>query len=267
MSAATLETMDGLTVGEAAASLGVTVRTLHHWHDVGLVAPGARSDAGYRLYSAADLARAQRVQVYRALELPLDEIATLLDGGDATASLREQRDRLQQRIRDLQGMVEGVERMIDAGSRGLLLTARQQAEIFGPGWDPAWLDEARERWGGNAQWREYAERAAGRDADDWRGIAEGMRVLDEDLAAAMLAGTVPGSDAANALAERHRATIGTQFACTHAMHVCLSRRYVDDERFRAHYDRAAEGLAAWLRAVIEENARAHGVDPATATWG
>ncbi len=256
----------GLTVGEAAGSLRVTVRTLHHWHEIGLVAPGGRSASGYRLYGAADLARAQRVQLYRELGLPLEEIGALLDGGDASASLIEQRDRLLTRIDELRAMVNGVERMIDAGSRGLLLTARQQAEIFGPGWDPAWVDEARERYGDSAQWSEYAERAAGRDASDWQGIAETMRSLDADLASAMREGVEPGSDAANALAERHRDTISTHFACSHAMQVCLARTYVDDPRFTAHYEAFAPGLAAWLQRVIDANARAHGVDPATAVW-
>ena len=50
------------------------------------------------------------------------------------------------------------------------------------------------------------------------------------------------------------------------MQVVLARMYTEDPRFAAHYDQRAEGLAAWLRAVIEEDARAHGIDPETAVW-
>ena len=62
---------NGYTVGRAAALVGVSVRTLHHWDDIGLLVPGARSSTGYRLYRAADLARAQQVLVYRELDFPL----------------------------------------------------------------------------------------------------------------------------------------------------------------------------------------------------
>ncbi|GEM34995.1 hypothetical protein NN3_60020 [Nocardia neocaledoniensis NBRC 108232] len=65
-----------LTVGAAAELLGVTTRTLHHWDAVGLVHPSDRTPAGYRLYTAADLVRAQRVTVYRELGVPSTRSAT-----------------------------------------------------------------------------------------------------------------------------------------------------------------------------------------------
>ncbi len=46
----------------------------------------------------------------------------------------------------------------------------------------------------------------------------------------------------------------------------MSSRFVEDEGFRSHYDGLAPGLALWLRAAIEANARSRGVDPATAVW-
>ena len=60
------------TVGELAKLTGVTVRALHHYDELGLVRPSARSDAGYRLYDDADVMRLQQVLVYRELGLPLD---------------------------------------------------------------------------------------------------------------------------------------------------------------------------------------------------
>src|SRR3954465_2394362 len=56
-----------LTVGAVARLAGVTVRTLHHYDEIGLVSPSGRSPAGYRLYDAADLDRLQAVLAYRAL--------------------------------------------------------------------------------------------------------------------------------------------------------------------------------------------------------
>ena len=76
----------------------------------------------------------------------------------------------------------------------------------------------------------------------------------------------PGSEEANALAERHRASLFF-FEVTPAKHAILARGYVEDARFKAYYEKLATGLAEWLRDVIYENARAHGIDPQEATWG
>ena len=83
--------MEALTVGQVAETFGVTVRTLHHYDEVGLLRPSRRSAAGYRLYTGDDLVRLQHVVVYRRLGFSLEEVALLLDDPDAdvAAHLRE----------------------------------------------------------------------------------------------------------------------------------------------------------------------------------
>ena len=68
-----------LKVGELARHTGLTVRTLHHYDAIGLLAPSARSEAGYRLYGTADIGRLHAIQALRLLGLPLAEIGGLLD--------------------------------------------------------------------------------------------------------------------------------------------------------------------------------------------
>ncbi len=258
----------GLTVGRAAALVGVSVRTLHHWDAVGLVRPSGRTWGGYRLYSGDDVARIHRVLVYRELGFPLAEIARLLDdpGTGVRGHLRRQRSQLVERIARLQRTLGAVDRMLEAEATGMRLTPEEQVEIFGDDSRPAWVEEAEERWGDSAQWAQYAERAAGRTPEDWKELTAETHALDADLAAAKRAGVPPGSEEANALAERHRALLSTYFDCTYGMQVCVGRTFVDDPGFAAHYDAIAPGLAVWFRNSISANAEAHGVDPATATW-
>jgi MerR family transcriptional regulator, thiopeptide resistance regulator len=259
---------DGLTVGATASAVGVTVRTLHHWDAMGLVRPSGRTVGGYRLYSAADIARVHRVLVYRELGLPLADIGVLLDtpATDAAVPLRNQRAQLVERISRLRRMVDAVDRMIEATNSGILLSAEEQISIFGKSWQPERVADARDRWGDTVQWAQYAERTAGMTAEDWRQVAKNTSALDGDLAAAKRAGVGPGSAEGNALAERHRASIGVYFHCTHSMQVCLGRKYVAEPGFTAHYDAMGPGLTWWLRDLIDANARAQGVDPETATW-
>lgn len=258
-----------LTVGDAAAAAGVTVRTLHHWDAVGLVPPSARTSAGYRLYTAADVARLRRVVAYRELGVALEDVPALLDatGAEAVDTLRRHRELLGERIARMERTARALDRLVAARERGLLLTPTEQVALFGEGWDPAWPGQARELWGDTAQWAQYAERSAERTPEDWQHLADDVAALEADLATACREGVDPASPRAAALAERHRDSMGAHFDCPPARHVCLARRFVDDAGFRAHYDGLAPGLAAWLRAAVEASARSHGVDPATATWG
>ncbi|MEU6046507.1 MerR family transcriptional regulator [Streptomyces griseus] len=259
---------DGLTVGRTAALVGVSVKTLHHWDTIGLVRPGGRTPSGYRAYGDDDVARLHRVLVYREIGIPLAAIGRLLDDPevDAREHLRRQRGQLVDRISRLERMVGAVDRMLLESRPGIRLTPEEQVEIFGADWQPGRAEEAEERWGGTDQWAQYTERAAGMSAEDWKDVAAATEALTADLAEACRTGVAAGSDPANALAERHRAQISTYFDCTHAMQVCIGRTYVTDPGYAAYYDAIAPGLNDWLCAVIAANARAHGVDPESASW-
>jgi DNA-binding transcriptional MerR regulator len=252
---------DALTVGQVAALADVSVRTLHHYDAVGLVVPGGRSPAGYRTYSSQDVERLYSVLTYRELGFPLTEIKEILDdpAADALEHLRRQRTLLDRRIAHLTAMANAVDTVIERKTMGTNLTPAEQREIWGDDWaGEKYEDEARERWGTTDAWAQSTERTAAMSADDWRAIKADTEQLEADLAAAMLRGVEPGSDEADALAERHRASIDRFYDCDHAMHVCVAGMYTADERFRAHYDGRAAGLAEWIVAVVGANARENG---------
>lgn len=75
---------DHLTVGELAERTGMTVRTLHHYDEIGLLRPAARTPAGYRLYGPAEVRRLQHIASLRRLGLSLDDIRRCLAEGDPT---------------------------------------------------------------------------------------------------------------------------------------------------------------------------------------
>ncbi|MFH8615163.1 MerR family transcriptional regulator [Streptomyces sp. NPDC017979] len=260
--------LDGLTVGQVSTWVGVTVRALHHWDEIGLARPSLRTPAGYRLYTAGDLERLHRIVVYREVGLGLDKIRAVLDGStaDVPGALRAQRAQVTERIERLHRLGAGLDRMIDAHERGLLLTVEQQAAIFGSGWNPDWPAQARRRYGDTPQWQQYAERSAARSPEEWQAVAAAVSALDLALADAMDAGVEPGGPEANRLVERHREVFAAYFPLSRRMQVCLARMYEADPAYAAHYDGIRPGFAAWFRRAVDESARAHGIDPATATW-
>jgi DNA-binding transcriptional MerR regulator len=72
--------MSELTVGALAKRTGLTVRALHHYDQIGLLSPSGRTEAGYRLYADADIRRLERIVLLRSLGMPLESIASALDG-------------------------------------------------------------------------------------------------------------------------------------------------------------------------------------------
>lgn len=83
-------------IGELAGETGLTVRTLHHYDDIGLLVPSGRAEAGHRLYTEVDVRRLYRVLALRELGLPLHEIAGWLNGeeDDPRRAVRRQLERL-----------------------------------------------------------------------------------------------------------------------------------------------------------------------------
>jgi DNA-binding transcriptional MerR regulator len=73
---------DALKVGELAKRTGLTVRTLHHYDEIGLLKPSLHTDVGYRLYTTADVARLQQVLSLRQLGFALEEVRACLDRPD-----------------------------------------------------------------------------------------------------------------------------------------------------------------------------------------
>lgn len=80
-----------LRVGELAKRCGLTVRTLHHYDNIGLLAPSARSNSGYRLYNRNDIARLHQIQALRRFGLALADIGVVLaNPGTHLASIVDQ---------------------------------------------------------------------------------------------------------------------------------------------------------------------------------
>lgn len=254
------------TVGAAAELLGVSVRALHYWHEIGLVVPNGRSSGGYRLYSEQDMERLHHVLLYRETGMSLSHMGEALADPDTGRHLAGQRRMLLARISHLQERVSAVDKLMKETTMGRKISAEERAAILGSGWDPRWEDEAEERWGGTAEWQTTSARVAEMTAADWTAAKVDVDALDEALAEACRTGIEPGEDRANELAEAHLRWLNQWMEAGHSNQVILARMYTDDPRFRAHYDDRAPGLAQWLRQVIEENARGHGVDPDSATW-
>jgi DNA-binding transcriptional MerR regulator len=248
------------SVGQVARYAGISVRTLHHYHEIGLLAPGGRTRAGYRRYAEGDLERLQQVLYYKELGFPLDEIATILDdpGTDAAAHLRRQHELLTRRMDRLRQMVASVERAMEAEKMGISLTPEERFEVFGDH-DPAQhADEAEQRWGETDAYKQSQQRTKSYRKEDWLAIRAESESITQRMAAAMAAGGPATGPAAMDIAEEHRRHINRWFYdLGYPMHRGLAEMYLADPRFTANYENVAAGLAQYMHDAILANAARH----------
>jgi MerR family transcriptional regulator, thiopeptide resistance regulator len=249
---------DAYTVGAVAKLVGVSVRLLHHYDQIGLLTPGGRNAAGYRVYSLPDLKRLQQILYYRALGFALEDIARILadPGQDARAHLRRQHRLLREQISRRQDMLAAIEKELEAGTMGIALTPEEQLEIFGTDMvGGEWAEEAERRWGDTEAWAQSQRRAATYTKQDWIEIQAEATAINREFLAAMTAGAPADDPRATDLAERHRQHISRWFYdCTYDLHRGLAEMYLADERFGKNYDDMASGLARYVHDAILANA-------------
>jgi len=257
----TTEQRPGLTVKQVADLTGLSIRALHHYDEIGLLEPSARTDAGYRLYSDDDLARLQEIMLFRELEIPLADISVLLSGGafDRRAALELQREMLEHKATRTGALIAAVDRAINAERAGVRMTNDEMFEVFGD-FDPTeYEDEVKERWGESDAYKESARRTAEYTKADWERFKAESEQIGTDTARLMDEGVPADDPRAMDLAEQARLQIDRWFyPCSHEMHVNLAEMYIADARFTATYEKIHEGMAQYWHDAILANAARQG---------
>jgi len=244
------------TVSEVAALAGVTVRTLHHYDEVGLVVPLGRTEAGYRLYAPDDLERLQLVLFYRELGFALHDVKELLDRPefDRGEALRTQRDLLVSQSQRLNRMIKAVDQAIAAHANGETMLDEEMFEVFGEH-QRELQAETEHRWGDTDAYRESRRRTRRYSRQDWEELKAESEAIMVRIAEVYRSGAPADSVAAMDAVEAHRRQITERFYdCSHEMQVQLGEGYVQDPRFTATYEAIEPGLTVWVRDAIRANA-------------
>jgi len=234
-----------LDTRQAAKTAGVTSRTLRHYDAIGLLTPAHTGDDGRRYYGERELLRLQHILILKALGVDLTTTARVLDAApdhavgllkDHLAALTTERDRLAR-------LATTVSRTIDSLEKGTAMTTTEMFEGFS---HARYEPEARERWGddavdrSNANWERMGQEGKRRHMEMDREIVEA-------LGAAARIHLAADSDEVQEVTARHYEWLTQIWTPNAAAYVSLTQMYVDDERFRAHYDEVAPGAAALLR--------------------
>ena len=134
-------------IGELARRTGLTVRTLHHYDEIGLLSPARRSDGGHRVYDEASVQRLYRIVSLRSLGFPLDAIAEALDSErfDPRAAVEDHLRRLEAQIAHEQKLLQSLRILRDRLEADDFLTAIEELTMRERYYTPEQLDQLEQR--------------------------------------------------------------------------------------------------------------------------
>ncbi len=233
------------SVKELSKLAGVSVRTLHHYDEIGLLSPAYRSEKGYRFYERPELFRLQQIMFYKTLGYELAEIKNILDdnGFDLVKSLRFQRKQLMKKQANLEELIATIEKTIhEIKSQEGMITDKEMYEGFSKEEANQMRMEATERWGdevsqveqrikemGKKEWSETKQEAE--EINLWLSNLIHKPVTDIEVQKVIM---------------MHFEHISKFYDVSEVRYRGLADMYVADERFKAHYDKVKPGLAEFL---------------------
>ncbi|HED65897.1 MAG TPA: MerR family transcriptional regulator [Planctomycetes bacterium] len=239
-------------IGEVARIARVTVRTLHHYDQIGLLSPGMRARGDSRLYTRSDIERLFQIRLYAALGVPLREVRRILDdeGFSKAETLARHREVLEQEIARYRARIHTIDRLLEDQDD-------MSAEELFEGFESEELErEAERRWGETPQWAEAKARTKSYDKAQLAEIKKESHEILASFGELLRAGEAATSEEAVELAETYRMHIDRWFyPLSREAHVQLGELYVTDTRFQQVFESIAPGLAAFVQAAIEANSR------------
>jgi MerR family transcriptional regulator, thiopeptide resistance regulator len=238
------------TVKQLSSMAGVTVRTLHHYDEIGLLKPTSIGGNGYRYYEEEALYRLQQILFYRELDVPLSDIKRIMGRRDFDVStallahrsaLQGEVERLNRLIRTVDKTIKHIRRKEKMNPKGLFegFSEEEQdkhAEEAAQNWNPKTVKES------NQKWKGYSP------AEKERILGEG-KALYADLA------FVKSKDAASkevqAVVARWHKHLLHFWSPSEEQLLGLAELYNDDLRFRSSYERVAPKLAEFMRDAVK----------------
>ena len=241
--------MKKLTVSEVSRMSGVSVRTLHHYDQIGLLKPAKVTEAGYRLYGEEELERLQQILFFRELEFSLQDIGKIIN-----SSSFDRNKALDQQIELLEMKKEHLENLL-LYARGIRMTGVKHMDFTA--FDTKKMDEyareAKQQWGKSDAYKEFEEKTKDWTEDTAAGIADRMMAIFGEFGQIMSNGTEPNHEDAQALVQKLRSFItDNMYNCTPQILSGLGKMYTADGRFAENIDKAGgAGCADFAGKAIE----------------
>ena len=145
-----------MTVNQVSKLVGVSIRTLHYYDEIGLLVPPVTTDAGYRLYDDTSLERLQSIMLFKELEFPLKEIKKIIDSSDfdKNKALNQQIELLILKKERIENLIKCAEGLKNIGVDNM------NFEVFDTKKIDEFTKKAKESWGETKEFKEFEQKTA-----------------------------------------------------------------------------------------------------------
>lgn len=243
--------MQTYTIKKLADLAGVTVRTLHHYDQIGLLRPHKRSKTNYRYYGPFERLKLQQILFYRELDYSLDKIKQMLDDPafDLKASLEFQRKELRQKGDHIQKLLSTVDQTLYHLNHNTMISDEELYAGFSSVEEgKALTEEAKKRWGED-EVQKSQDRIKKMGPAKWKQIQDEQTAITQKFADLM--GSYPAdSQEVQQTVAHFKKHLENFYPVDEARLRGLGQLYVTDDRFHAFYDKFKVGLADFINEAI-----------------
>jgi len=243
------------TVRKLAGIAGVSPRTIRYYDEVGLLKPVRINSSGYRIYGRKEVDRLQQIMFYRELGFSIEKIKEIIDSPefDEIKALKSHREQLVNKRKQLDLLIENVEKTLQYKERGIYMSDKEKFEGFKKELiennEKRYGKEIREKYGDDTV-DESNKKIMNMSKEQYEDFENLNRMILDTLKAAMETGD-PAGEMAQKACDMHKKWLSyTWKKYSPEIHAGLAQMYVDDERFKEYYDRIRPGMAEFFRDAI-----------------
>lgn len=243
------------TVQKLGLLTGVSTRTLRYYDEIDLLKPARINSSGYRIYGRAEVDRLQQILFYRELGVSLEEIKEIVTSPtfDADRALREHRDKLIEKRLQLDLLIANVDMTLAEREGKNTMSDKQKFE----GFKQKLIDDNEKKYGqeirakyGDEQVDRANRKVKNMTENEYAELEQLANDIHATLAAAFATGD-PAGELAQKAVDLHRQWLTYYWdQYSKEAHAGVAQMYVDDERFKAYYDKDQPGVAEFLRDAV-----------------
>lgn len=248
--------MSVFTVSELAKLSGVSVRTLHHYDEIGLLKPAHTGENGYRYYSDAELLRLQQILLHRELGLRLGDIRLALDAPDfdLRAALRTHRVHLAAQVERYRVLIRTLDQTLASLEGDQRMDETQMYGGFSPEKQAQYETWLEERFGEAVRPEIEASksRMAALSPAEYRDLLSTLEDIEAALAKAMADGLPANGEVVMSLVSQHHSWVAGAWNRTpdRTAYKVLADMYADHPDFRRRYEGRATGFVEYLTSAM-----------------
>ncbi|MDR7855034.1 MerR family transcriptional regulator [Tissierella sp.] len=243
------------TVQKLANLAGISSRTLRYYDEIEILKPAKINSSGYRIYGKKEVDKLQQILFYRELGMDLDSIKTIITSSsfNEITALMEHRKKLLAEKEKINILIANIDNTLASKEGRIIMSDKEKFE----GFKQTMIDDNEEKYGKEARER-YGDEVVEKSNKKFKNMTEDQYEELQKLSSSVIDTLKlafdtkdPAGEIAQKAADLHRQWLSYYWdSYSREAHANLTQMYVDDERFKAYYDKEQAGLAEFLRDAI-----------------